>query len=238
MTYKARHPWWHTPLNFFQFLPDFSIPFLSSKNTSLLALALSYASLACAQPADEGNLTAPDHTREGGRISLSVSSKVDYSDSDASRASVKPELEYQWANGWFVGTNRGVGYNFSKDPSLQYGLGLGYDLGRKESTTGALAGMGRIDSKVKIGAFMAYAPNRHWRLSSVLRYGSGDTGQGLSANLAPITPSTSHRSGVWIWEFQPLGSTRNTCSPILASVQLSHNRAATRSIHQQQDFVT
>jgi outer membrane scaffolding protein for murein synthesis (MipA/OmpV family) len=93
-----------------------------------------------------------------------------------------PAVEYQWANGWFAGTNRGVGYNFSKDPTLQYGLGLGLDFGRKESATGALAGMGSIDAKVEYGVFLNYAPDRHWRLSSVLRYGSGDTGQGLSAN--------------------------------------------------------
>lgn len=93
-----------------------------------------------------------------------------------------PALEYQWANGWFAGTNRAVGYNFSKNPTPQYGLGLGYDFGRKESARGALAGMGSIDSKVEYGAFLNYAPDRHWRLSSVMRYGSGDTGQGATAN--------------------------------------------------------
>ncbi|MFZ4540009.1 MipA/OmpV family protein, partial [Propionivibrio sp.] len=107
---------------------------------------------------------------------------ADHSGSDAPEASVMPALEYQWANGWFVGTNRGVGYNFSKDLTLQYGLGLGVDFGRKESATGPLAGMGSIDAKVEYGAFLNYAPDRHWRLSSLLRYGSGDTGEGASAN--------------------------------------------------------
>ena len=93
-----------------------------------------------------------------------------------------PAVEYRWANGWFAGTNRGVGYSFSKDPTLQYGLGLGVDFGRKESATGALAGMGSVDAKVEYGAFLNYAPDRHWRLSSVLRYGSGDTSQGATAN--------------------------------------------------------
>jgi outer membrane scaffolding protein for murein synthesis (MipA/OmpV family) len=93
-----------------------------------------------------------------------------------------PAVEYQWANGWFAGSNRGMGYNFSKDPALQYGLGLGLDLGRKESATGALTGMGSIASKVEYGTFLNYTPDRNWRLSSVLRYGSGDTGQGATAN--------------------------------------------------------
>lgn len=92
-----------------------------------------------------------------------------------------PALEYQWANGWFAGTNRGVGYNFSSNPDWQYGLGLGLDFGRKESATGALAGMGGIGSKVEYGAFLNYAPDRHWQLSSLLRYGSGEKGQGAVA---------------------------------------------------------
>lgn len=74
-----------------------------------------------------------------------------------------------------TGTNRGVGCNFSKDPALQYGLGLGLDVGRKESTTGPLAGMGSIGSQVEHGAFLNHAPDRNWRLNSVLRYGAGST---------------------------------------------------------------
>jgi outer membrane scaffolding protein for murein synthesis (MipA/OmpV family) len=156
--------------------------FLSSKKPPLCGLALTFASLASAQLTDAGDFQGPDHAREGARVSLTISSKADYSGSDAPRASVMPALEYQWANGWFAGTNRGVGYNFSKAPTLQYGLGLGLDFGRKESSTGTLAGMGSIASKVEYGAFLNYAPDRHWRLSSVLRYGSGDTGQGATAN--------------------------------------------------------
>ncbi len=153
-----------------------------SKKTAVWVTALSFASLACAQSTDEGDFRGPDQAGEGGRISLSVASKVDNSGSDAPRASVLPALEYRWANGWFAGTNRGVGYNFSKEPTLQYGLGLGLDFGRKASATGALAGMGSIDAKVDYGAFLNYAPDRHWRLSSLLRYGSGDKGQGATAN--------------------------------------------------------
>ena len=154
----------------------------SLKKFPLLVLALSFASLASAQSSDEGDFQGPDYAREGGKVSLAVSANADYSGSDAPRASVMPAVEYRWVNGWFAGTNRGVGYSFSKDPTLQYGLGLGVDFGRKESATGALAGMGSIDAKLEYGAFLNYTPDRHWRLSSVLRYGSGDAGQGATAN--------------------------------------------------------
>jgi MipA family protein len=154
----------------------------SSKKLPLLVFALSFASLASAQSSDEGDFKGPAYVREGRKVSLSVSSKVDFSGSGAPRASVMPALEYQSANGWFAGTNRGVGYNFSKDPTLQYGLGLAVDFGLKESVIGPLADMGSIDAKVEYGAFLNYVPDRHWRLSSVLRYGSGDTGEAATAN--------------------------------------------------------
>jgi outer membrane scaffolding protein for murein synthesis (MipA/OmpV family) len=159
------------------------MPISSSKNLPLMVLALSFSSWASAQSADMGDLTGPDQAKEGGRVSLSVASNADHSGGDGPRASVMPALEYQWANGWFAGTNRGVGYNFSKDPALQYGLGLGLDMGRRESATGALAGMGSIDSKIEFGAFANYALDRNLRLTSVLRYGAGESGQGATANL-------------------------------------------------------
>jgi outer membrane scaffolding protein for murein synthesis (MipA/OmpV family) len=154
----------------------------AKKNATLFVLTFTFATWATAQSTDEGEFAGPGSDREGGKVSISVASKADYSGGDGPRASVMPSLEYQWANGWFAGTNRGVGYNFSKDPALQYGLGLGLDLGRKESATGALAGMGSIDSKVEYGAFASYAFGRNLRLSSLLRYGSGDVGQGATAN--------------------------------------------------------
>lgn len=126
-------------------------------------------------------------------MSLAMASKPNHFGSDEARVSVLPAIEYQWANGWFAGTNRGIGYNFSRDTALQLGLGLGLDLGRKESATGTLAGMGSMDARVEYAAFVNYAPDRYWRLSSLLRYGSGDTGQGATVNLGvgyvmPIAP--------------------------------------------------
>ncbi len=152
-----------------------------------------FVSFAVAQSANNGELPSPDQPKSGGRVSLTVAAKADHFGSDEARVSALPAIEYQWANGWFAGSTRGVGYNFSKDPNLQYGVGLGLDLGRRESATGPLVGMGSIEAKVEYGAFVKYAPDRHWRLSSLLRLGSGDTGQGATANLGvnyilPIAP--------------------------------------------------
>lgn len=145
--------------------------------------AFGFVSFAVAQSANNGELPSPDQPKSGGRVSLAVAAKADHFGSDEARVSALPAIEYQWANGWFAGSTRGVGYNFSKDPNLQYGVGLGLDLGRRESATGTLVGMGSIEAKVEYGAFVNYTLDRHWRLTSLLRYGSGDTGQGATANL-------------------------------------------------------
>lgn len=173
--------------------------FFAPKHSPLWVMALSFSSLVGAQSDDDRAFTGPDQAREGGRVSIGLSSRADFSDSSRARVSVMPAVEYQWANGWFAGTNRGVGYNFSKDPALQYGLGLGVDFGRKESTTGPLAGMGSIGSQVEYGAFLNYAPDRNWRLNSVLRYGAGSTGQGVAANLG--ASYTMHIAPQWRLEW-------------------------------------
>ena len=36
--------------------------------------------------------------------------------------------------------------------------------------------------KGEYGASLSYEPDRNWRLSSLLRYGSGESGQGVTAN--------------------------------------------------------
>ena len=150
--------------------------------TLFALMALGNASLACAQSADGVDTAGPAHAREGGSVSLAVASRADYYGGEDGRISAKPALEYHWANGWMAGTDRGVGYNFSQDPNLQFGLGLGMDFGRQETATGPLAGMGSIDATVQYGAFVNYALDRNWRLSSALKYGAGESGQGASAD--------------------------------------------------------
>ena len=129
---------------------------------------------------------------EGGTLSLSANAMQDYADGDKARVSLMPGLEYRWANGVFASTERGLGYNFSKDAALQYGVGLGLDTGRKAS--GPLDGMGDVDARLEYGAFVQYALDRAVQLSTALRYGSGNDRQGLvaefgarySRDLAPL----------------------------------------------------
>jgi outer membrane scaffolding protein for murein synthesis (MipA/OmpV family) len=96
-------------------------------------------------------------------------------------------LNYQWANGWFAGTERGVGYGFAPksagpSPAVQYGVLLGADLGRKAGDSDRLKGMGDVDARPELGGFVSYALAPPLRLTSSLRYGSGNNSDGAQLN--------------------------------------------------------
>lgn len=104
-----------------------------------------------------------------------------------------PLLDYQWKNGWFAGTTNGLGYNFSRRPDMDYGVRLTADLGRKESRSSALRGLGNVDARPEVGIFYNYSLSPSLALTSSLRYGSGndhngvvvDVGAAYSMVLAP-----------------------------------------------------
>ena len=106
-----------------------------------------------------------------------------YMGSDERRGAVLPALEYRWANGWFVGTTNGVGYKFSSEPNIQYGVRLTADLGRRENRSAVLAGMGDIKARPEIGGFFNFHFSRDFNLTSSLRYGSGNDSRGAQLDL-------------------------------------------------------
>ena len=151
---------------------------------TLLWLWCSSAALAAhAQALDGADPTEPFHARQGGAVRLSASTIANAAGEDRRGLRFMPSVEYHWDNGWMVGSDRGVAYNFSRDPRLQYGLGLSVDMGRQASETGALAGMGRIDAKPEVAAFLSKELAQDWRITSSLRYGSGNDRQGAVAEL-------------------------------------------------------
>ena len=116
-----------------------------------------------------------------------------YLGSDERRSVLFPVLDYRRANGWFAGTTNGVGYKFDSAPNLQYGVRITADLGRSESRSAALAGLGDIDARAEFGGFFNLYLTREFFLTSSLRYGSGndrkgvlvDLGAGYAVQLAP-----------------------------------------------------
>jgi MipA family protein len=122
----------------------------------------------------------PDATEVTAAGALIAGPKTD--GSDRYRALVVPSIDVRFANGWFAGVINGVGYNFSTDPSWDFGLRLGVQFPRDDQD--AIAGLDDIPLRVTTGAFgnIDLVPNK-LQLRSALRYGSGLDRDGLTLDV-------------------------------------------------------
>lgn len=152
--------------------------FVSSKR-AMLAIPIALAApSAFAQAFDAVRLFGAAPGQDAGRVGLAALAGPTYAGSENRRVRVLPGLDYQWANGWFAGFTNGVGYNFSDSPSVQFGLRLAADFGRKQRRDAALRGMGDIDPAATPGAFFNYMLPAGFLVTSSLRYGSGNDHDG------------------------------------------------------------
>ena len=149
------------------------------KTAALAASLILGTPLTFAQAFDAVRLYGAAAGTDGGTVGLAVIASTEYPGSDERRNRLVPLLDYQWKNGWFAGTTNGLGVNLSQRPDMDYGLRLTADLGRDQSRSSALAGMGDISARPEIGGFFNYALNRQMALTSSLRYGAGNNRQGL-----------------------------------------------------------
>ena len=150
---------------------------------ALAACTLMAAPAALAQAFDAVRLYGAAPGSDLGVVGAAIVAGPEYKGSDQRRNLLLPLLDYQWAQGWFAGVTNGIGFNFSASPQFQYGLRLTIDLGRKESRSSALRGMGDIDAKADFGAFFNYATAEGVFATSSLRYGAGNDGKGVVVDL-------------------------------------------------------
>jgi MipA family protein len=143
------------------------------------ASACVFAPTAFSQAFDVVRLYGASRPDDGGTVGAAVIAGRKYQGSSERRTLVVPLLDYQWKNGWFAGTTNGLGYNFSRRPDMDYGVRLTADLGRKESRSSALRGLGDVDVRPEIGIFYNYSLSPSLALTSSLRYGSGKDHNGL-----------------------------------------------------------
>lgn len=118
-----------------------------------------------------------------------------YSGSDDLKTRALPIINARWRSGWFAGVG-GVGFRFGGDSPLTGGLSLSFDLGRKESDSEDLRGMGDIRVRPEIVGFASYRFFPGLGLSSSLRYGSGNDRDGLIGDIGlrgMVPISESHR---------------------------------------------
>jgi len=106
-----------------------------------------------------------------------------YTGSDEHRWAAYPMFDAQWKNGAFFSVISGLGYNFSKDPGIQYGLRMTAESARDESRSGKLRGLGDVDTAFEPGVFFNYVPNPNYALQSSIRYGSGLDHNGVQVSV-------------------------------------------------------
>jgi MipA family protein len=149
------------------------------KLAALAASACVFAPTAFAQAFDVVRLYGASRPGDGGTVGAAAIAGRKYQGSDERRTLLVPLLDYQWKSGWFAGTTNGLGYNFSRQPDMDYGVRLTADLGRKESRSSALRGLGDVDARPEVGIFYNYSLSPSLALTSSLRYGSGNDRNGL-----------------------------------------------------------
>ncbi len=164
--------------------------------TALLLLATALS--AQAQTSEFAQLVPSTYLPKDVNFSLGAAaiSAPRYAGSDERRVFAAPLFDAQWRNGIFLSSISGLGYNFSKDPSLQYGLRMTVEAARDESKSSKLRGLGDVDSAIEPGAFVNYMVNQNYSLSSSLRYGSGIDHNGVQLSLggrATTSLNTHHR---------------------------------------------
>jgi MipA family protein len=155
-----------------------------------------------------------------------------YLGDDSYRTRVLPSFSAYSSQGWFASVSNGIGWNFGNGKTVDYGARLTFDLGRDESDSTRLRGMGDVKARPEIGGFFNYDLTRSLTLKTSARYGSGnDTALnfgfaivegtfgvvGLSATYANasymrsyfgVTPMQSLTSGYNV--YTPDASLRNT----------------------------
>lgn len=150
----------------------------------LVATALVAAGAAAqAQAFDAVRLYGAPAGSGEGSVGAAVIAGYRYMGSDERRTALFPAIDYRWASGWFAGTTNGIGYKFDSAPGMQYGVRLTADLGRSESRSAALEGLGNITARPEIGAFFNLYLSREFFLTSSLRYGSSNDRKGLLVDL-------------------------------------------------------
>jgi outer membrane scaffolding protein for murein synthesis (MipA/OmpV family) len=106
-----------------------------------------------------------------------------YQGSDENWNLLLPYADFQWKNGWFAGVGNGIGYDFSSTPMLNFGLRITPEIGRKQSRSVKLKGMGDIKPSAQLGGFFNFNLNNEFSMTSSARYGYGDDRKGALAEL-------------------------------------------------------
>ena len=96
-----------------------------------------------------------------------------YADGSKQEILPLPLLDLEWKSGVFFSTISGFGYNFSHDPSWQYGARLGLIANQEQSAHNRDNGPGNTPTDLQPGGFANYLVDQHYAVLSSLYSGGG-----------------------------------------------------------------
>jgi outer membrane scaffolding protein for murein synthesis (MipA/OmpV family) len=145
-----------------------------------LATSLVCTIASAAELGDFYNL-GPRPAQTAVRVGFVAIAGFEYQGTDERKTMLVPSILYQNSNGFFVDPVNGIGYNFSAEKGLEYGLRVNIETGR--STQDSLPGFEKVDARLNPGAFANYAVTDKLTLRSAVRVGLGDGGNGALLNV-------------------------------------------------------
>lgn len=113
-----------------------------------------------------------------------------------------PVYSPKWQNGTFVSTLSGLGYNFSRDPRIQFGLRMTIEgardeyLKRDDYLTPRVRNGNDASTLLESGAYLNYYINPNYALLSSIKYGTGLDRNGVFVSVggqATTKFATNHR---------------------------------------------
>jgi MipA family protein len=148
------------------------------KKLVYLALFLSSAianTAALAQTSDLVNVTPAPYLAKSANyaVGAAIVSMPKYTGSDERRVAAYPNFNFQWKNGAFFSASGGLGYNFSKEPAIQYGPRMSLEGARDIDRSSKLKGLGDVNTAIEMGGYFNMHVSYTVALMSSVRYGSG-----------------------------------------------------------------
>ncbi len=132
----------------------------------------------------ESNLAEPSDWKV--IVGGGVASVPRYEGSTSNRLRAVPVFEAEKGH-FFAGVTRGIGYNFSDDQSIQYGVRATLAHGRRENVDVRLNGMGDINYAGELGGFVNFTQDHWYELGNVAASSNGvraELGAGFHTRLS------------------------------------------------------
>lgn len=106
-------------------------------------------------------------------IGVGIVTLPKYADGSKQEILPLPVLDLEWKSGVFFSTVSGFGYNFSQNPSWQYGVRLGLLANQEQSANNRHSGPGNTPTELSPAIFDNYLIDQHFAVLTSVQTGAG-----------------------------------------------------------------